>query len=149
MEQARQALLAARQSFEDAGHMSNTIFEERRAHFMEVVKPFIPTIGDMRIAYINNMASNHKQYVVDFERSGQTEVGLIDDFYFVKAYTDKCGDTDLVSSSYPEQAAVLFYLMERESISYYSRCKEDFFTWEAVELAEKEGKKYVLMENMS
>lgn len=34
-------------------------------------------------------------------------------------------------------------------VSYYAAPKEDFFTWQAYELAEQEGNTYLIMDNLS
>jgi len=83
----------------------------------------------------------------DFVIDGTGAVKVLDGYRLV--YLDEAGiygDAD----PYDAASIALFkaWLVEN-GVSYYGAPKEDFFSFEGIELAEKEGNTYVIMENLS
>lgn len=134
--QAVIALIVAEREVDKEGES----FLDKIARFEPLVKDFVPTLDDIKAAHIADDV---------FEMTNISGVTVITDWYFVKAYMAKLGSECMWEAEYAETGAVLKLFQEQNSCSYYAAPKEDYNIGEAVSQALKEGKKYVIVENMS
>lgn len=87
-----------------------------------------------------------ERYVVDQEGS----IKILDGYAAAYGDLGRAIYGDLFEDQYSEAAFKRFgSFLEMYNVSYYARPKEEFFCWEALELAEKAGASYLIMEDMS
>ena len=129
------ALIVAAREVNIAGEKFTTQIER----FIPLVKDFVPTIDDIKAAYISDDI---------LEMTVVSGVTVIHDWYFVKAYAEKLG-CEMWDVEYAETGAVLKHFEQQNSSWYYAAPKEDYNVGEAVRQALAEGRKYVVVENMS
>jgi hypothetical protein len=129
------ALIVAQRDVRIEGEEFTSVIEK----FMPLVKDFVPTLDDIRVAQIEDGV------LVPTVIEGIT---VITDYHFVMAYAKKL-QQDMWEPDYAETGAVLKHFAEQVGCSYYAAPKEDFFIFKGVAQAQAEGKKYVIVENMS
>ena len=145
MEQAIAKIKALRELVLDGPRME---FKDEIAAFKPLVAQFVPTVEEI----IAMCKESHEEYGLLPDQEGLQEiegVSIIYDCFIMDAYGKKVHNENMWDSSYSETAAMCQLFMEQNKCSYYSACKEDFFVFMAVSLAQKEGNKYVIMENLS
>jgi len=133
--QAAIALIVAERQVNIAGEKFTATIDR----FIPLVKDFVPTLDDIKAAYIAD------------DILGMTiieGITVIHDWYFVKAYAAKLG-CEMFDVEYAETGAVLKHFSEQIGCSYYAAPKEDFYIFKGVAQAQAEGKQYVVVENMS
>lgn len=87
-----------------------------------------------------------ERYVVDQEGS----IKILDGYAAAYGDLGRAIYGDLFEDQYSDAAFERFgAFLDEYGVSYYGRPKEDFFRWEALELAEKAGASYLIMEDMS
>jgi len=112
----------------------------------------IPTLEEVHAVYVNDYG--HEPYrqsgaAYPYRQGGDDTVLILHEGPVIDAYAKKIGRKDWYNLPWEETCAVIQLFTEAVDADYYSRCKEDFFEWEAAKLALEKGKSIVICENLS